>query len=345
MKLSIGIVGLPNVGKSTLFNALLKKQVALEANYPFATIDPNVGIIEVPDERLQKLAEIVHTTKIVPAAVEFYDIAGLVKGASQGEGLGNQFLTHIREVAATLHVVRLFEDKDIIHVDNKVDPVSDIQTIETELILADLQTLNKQKEPKGTSAPKEAFAAYEVVKKLKNHLDGGKPARTLSLHIEEVEAVRPLNLITFKPVIYCFNCSLEQLEDQEGTKKKIDELLTTLGYEPEHVGYMLFNPLEETTLITLIKKAYETLGLISFLTAGEKEARAWTITKGTLAPQAAGTIHTDFEKKFIKADVPTYEDFVSCNGWTGSREKGKVQICGKDHEMKDGDVVEFKIGS
>jgi small GTP-binding protein len=345
MKLSIGIVGLPNVGKSTLFNALLKKQVALEANYPFATIDPNVGIIEVPDERLQKLAEIVHTTKIVPAAVEFYDIAGLVKGASQGEGLGNQFLTHIREVAATLHVVRLFEDKDIIHVDNKVDPVSDIQTIETELILADLQTLNKQKEPKGTSAPKEAFAAYEVVKKLKNHLDGGKPARTLSLHIEEVEAVRPLNLITFKPVIYCFNCSLEQLEDQEGTKKKIDELLTTLGYEPEHVGYMLFNPLEETTLITLIKKAYETLGLISFLTAGEKEARAWTITKGTLAPQAAGTIHTDFEKKFIKADVATYEDFVSCNGWTGSREKGKVQICGKDHEMKDGDVVEFKIGS
>ena len=345
MKLSIGIVGLPNVGKSTLVIALLKKQVALEANYPFATIDPNVGIIEVPDERLQKLAEIVHTTKIVPAAVEFYDIAGLVKGASQGEGLGNQFLTHIREVAATLHVVRLFEDKDIIHVDNKVDPVSDIQTIETELILADLQTLNKQKEPKGTSAPKEAFAAYEVVKKLKNHLDGGKPARTLSLHIEEVEAVRPLNLITFKPVIYCFNCSLEQLEDQEGTKKKIDELLTTLGYEPEHVGYMLFNPLEETTLITLIKKAYETLGLISFLTAGEKEARAWTITKGTLAPQAAGTIHTDFEKKFIKADVATYEDFVSCNGWTGSREKGKVQICGKDHEMKDGDVVEFKIGS
>jgi len=345
MKLSIGIVGLPNVGKSTLFNALLKKQVALEANYPFATIDPNVGIIEVPDERLQKLAEIVHTTKIVPAAVEFYDIAGLVKGASQGEGLGNQFLTHIREVAATLHVVRLFEDKDIIHVDNKVDPVSDIQTIETELILADLQTLNKQKEPKGTSAPKEAFAAYEVVKKLKNHLDGGKPARTLSLHVEEVEAVQPLNLITFKPVIYCFNCSLEQLEDQEGTKRKIDELLTTLGYEPEHVGYMLFNPLEETTLIILIKKAYETLGLISFLTAGEKEARAWTITKGTLAPQAAGTIHTDFEKKFIKADVATYEDFVSCNGWTGSREKGKVQICGKDHEMKDGDVVEFKIGS
>ena len=341
MKLSIGIVGLPNVGKSTLFNALLKKQVALEANYPFATIDPNIGIIEVPDDRLQKLAEIVHTSKIVPAAVEFYDIAGLVKGASQGEGLGNQFLTHIREVAATIHVVRLFEDKDIIHVDNKVDPVSDIQTIETELILADLQTLNKQKEPKGTSAPKEAFAAYEVVKKLKNHLDGGKPARTLSLHVEEVEAVRPLNLITFKPVIYCFNCSLEQLEDPDATTIKIKEILNQV--QNDKAAFLFFNPLEETTLTTLIKKAYETLGLISFLTAGEKEARAWTIAKGTLAPQAAGAIHTDFEKKFIKADVVTYEDFVSCNGWAGAREKGKAQICGKNHQMKDGDVVEFKV--
>ena len=343
MKLSIGIVGLPNVGKSTLFNALLKKQVALEANYPFATIDPNIGIIEVPDERLKKLAEIVHTTKIVPAAVEFYDIAGLVKGASQGEGLGNQFLTHIREVAATIHVVRLFEDKEIIHVDNKVNPVSDIQTIETELILADLQTLNKQKEPKGTSAPKEAFAAYEVVKKLKNHLDEGKPARTLTLHIEEVEAVRPLNLITFKPVIYCFNCSLEQLENPKDTTIKIQEILKQVGNEK--ASFLFFNPLEEDALNHLIQKAYETLGLISFLTAGEKEARAWTIPKGTLAPQAAGTIHTDFEKKFIKADVATYEDFVFCNGWTGAREKGKVQICGKDHEMKDGDVVEFKIGA
>ena len=349
--LSIGIVGLPNVGKSTLFNALLKRQVALEANYPFATIEPNIGIIEVPDERLQKLAEIVKTQKIVPAAVEFYDIAGLVKGASQGEGLGNQFLTHIREVAAILHVVRLFEDRDIIHVENKVDPLSDVQTIETELILADLQTLQKQKEPKGTSAPKEAFSAYEVVKKLKNHLNSGKPARTLTLHIEEVEAVRPLNLITFKPVIYCFNCSLEQIENPDATTSKIIEILKSFGsaqgeqVQNDKASFLFFNPLEESTLNVLIQKAYETLGLISFLTAGEKEARAWTIPKGTLAPQAAGTIHTDFEKKFIKADVATYEDFISCNGWTGAREKGKVQICGKDHEMKDGDVVEFKVGS
>ncbi len=343
MKLSIGIVGLPNVGKSTLFNALLKRQVALEANYPFATIEPNVGIIEVPDERLTKLAEIVKTSKIVPAAVEFYDIAGLVKGASQGEGLGNQFLSHIREVEATIHVVRLFEDKDIIHVENKVDPVSDIQTIETELILADLQTLNKQKEPKGTSAPKEAFAAYEIVKKLKNHLDAGKPARTLPLSIDEKEAVKSLSLITMKPVIFCFNCSLEQLEKPEETQSKIQEILKQVNNEG--ASSLLFNPLEETTLNVLIQRAYETLGLISFLTAGEKEARAWTITKGTLAPQAAGVIHTDFEKKFIKADVVAYEDFLACNGWSGAREKGKAQICGKDYEMKDGDVVEFKIGS
>ena len=336
--LSIGIVGLPNVGKSTLFNALLKRQVALEANYPFATIEPNIGIIEVPDERLQKLAEIVKTQKIVPAAVEFYDIAGLVKGASQGEGLGNQFLTHIREVAAILHVVRLFEDKDIIHVENKVDPLSDVQTIETELILADLQTLQKQKEPKGTSAPKEAFAAYEVVKKLKTALNDGVPARSVKLSPEETDAIKPLNLITMKPVVFCFNCSLEQLEKPEETKAKIQTII-------DGVNFIMFNPLEESTLNVLIQKAYETLGLISFLTAGEKEARAWTIPKGTLAPQAAGTIHTDFEKKFIKADVATYEDFISCSGWTGAREKGKVQICGKDHEMNDGDVVEFKIGA
>jgi len=338
MKLSIGIVGLPNVGKSTLFNALIKRQVALEANYPFATIEPNIGIIEVPDERLQKLAEIVKTQKIVPAAVEFYDIAGLVKGASQGEGLGNQFLTHIREVAAILHVVRMFEDKDIIHVENKVDPLSDVQTIETELILADLQTLQKQKEPKGTSAPKEAFAAYEVVKKLKTALNDGTPARSVSLSDDEKEAIKPLNLITMKPVVFCFNCSLEQLEKPEETKANIATII-------KGANFIMFNPLEESTLNVLIQKAYETLGLISFLTAGEKEARAWTIPIGTLAPQAAGTIHTDFEKKFIKADIATYEDFISCNGWTGAREKGKVQICGKDHEMKDGDVVEFKIGS
>lgn len=343
MKLSIGIVGLPNVGKSTLFNSLLKKQVALEANYPFATIDPNVGIIEVPDERLSKLAEIVKTQKIVPAAVEFYDIAGLVKGASQGEGLGNQFLSHIREVAAIAHVVRLFEDKDIIHVANQVNPVDDIKTIETELILADLQTLNKQKEPKGTSAPKEAFLAYESVRKLITGLNDGKPAREVQLSPDELEAIRPLNLITMKPVIFCFNCSLEQLESPEQTSTQIVEILQQA--QNSTASFLIFNPLEETTLNHLIQKAYETLGLISFLTAGEKEARAWTVRRGELAPQAAGAIHTDFEKKFIKADVVKYEDFVNCNGWHGAREKGKALICGKDYVMQDGDVVEFKIGA
>lgn len=354
MKLSIGIVGLPNVGKSTLFNALLKKQVALEANYPFATIDPNVGIIEVPDERLPKLAEIVKTTKIVPAAVEFYDIAGLVRGASQGEGLGNKFLTHIREVAAVAHVVRLFEDDGIIHVSNKVDPIDDLQTIETELILADLGTVAKQREPR-MNGTKDERLAYETFKKVKELLDKGTPARNMKLNDDEREHMKQLNLLTSKPVIYCFNCSLEQLDDRTGTEKKILEILKEVQDAPLHSrgasaaegseSFIMFNPLEETTLNVLIQKAYETLGLISFLTAGELEARAWTIPRATPAPVAAGTIHTDFEKKFIKADIVKYEDFVAAPGWIKARETGKVQTVGKEHIMQDGDVVEFKIGS
>src|SRR3990167_8987621 len=287
MNLSIGIVGMPNVGKSTLFNALLKKTVAYAANYPFATIEPNVGVVEVPDARLPVLAKIVNTQKIVPAAVEFYDIAGLVKGASEGEGLGNKFLSHIREVAAIAHVVRLFEDPDIIHVSNKVDPISDIQTVETELILSDMATLSKQHEPKG-KASKEDIFLYEVVQKLEN------------------------DVLTLSP------------EDQK-------EYLEGYG-------------LKDTGLNNLIQKAYSTLGLISFLTGGEKEVRAWTITKGTLAPQAAGTIHTDFEKHFIKADVIPYQDFVDLGGWVNAREQGKVQSTGKDYVMQDGEVVEFKVG-
>jgi ribosome-binding ATPase len=343
MKLSVGIVGLPNVGKSTLFNALLKKQVALEANYPFATIDPNVGIVEVPDARLPKLAEVVNTKKIVPAAVEFYDIAGLVKGASTGEGLGNKFLSHIREVAALTHVVRLFEDKDIIHVANEVKPIEDIKIIEEELMLADLSTLQKQREPKG-AAPKEAVAAYHTAMKVKEALNNGMPVRAQGLSHDELEQIRPLSLITAKPVFFCFNCSLEQLDKPEETKKQIADLFAALKY-PASTKYLLFNPLEEQTLDHLIQTAYETLHLISFLTAGELEVRAWTMTRDTMAPQAAAVIHTDFEKKFIKADIVKYEDFLATHGWHGAREQGKVLTVGRDHVMQEGDVVEFKIGA
>lgn len=369
MNISLGIVGLPNVGKSTLFNALLKKQVADAANYPFCTIEPNVGIVEVPDERLSVLAKIVNTTKIVPAAVEFYDIAGLVKGASKGEGLGNKFLSHIREVAAIAHVVRLFDDSNVIHVNNKVDPIDDIKTVETELILADLETVSKHKVPKH-NAEKETIQTHEVAQKIKAVLDRGLWAHQTPLSDEEKHLAKSLNLLTMKPVIYVFNVSEKQLENKAETEKQINEIIASLtetattkvdassyiylnakletdvlGFsEAEQKEFLQQYGLNETGLNRLIKKSYETLGLISFLTAGEKEVRAWTISKGTLAPQAAAVIHTDFEKHFIKADILAYSDFIECNGWVKAREQGKVQIVGRDHEMKEGDVVEFKIG-
>jgi hypothetical protein len=364
-KISIGIVGLPNVGKSTLFNALLKKQVADVANYPFCTIEPNVGVIEVPDERLPVLAKIVDTTKIVPAVVEFYDIAGLVKGASKGEGLGNKFLSHIREVATIVHVVRLFEDSNIIHVNNKVDPKTDMEVVESELILADLETLQKNQNSKIKNQNDKSKLKNEeetkklLVKKLIEELNNDIPARLVELNDEEKELIKLLNLLTIKPVLYVFNVSEKQLENIQLTKKQIEEIVGSHDYiylnaklESEIVAftpeeqkeYLKQYGLEETGLNRLIKKAYEMLGLISFLTAGTLEARAWTIKKGMLAPQAAAVIHTDFEKHFIKADIVTYQDFVNCNGWVKARETGKVQTVGRDYVMKDGEVVEFKVG-
>lgn len=362
--LKVGIVGLPNVGKSTLFNALMRKESALAANYPFATIDPNIGIIDVPDERLPILAKIVATEKIVPATVEFYDIAGLVRGASVGEGLGNKFLSHIRETSLICHLVRIFDDGDITHVDNSVDPVRDIQTIDTELILADLSTLDGQKEPRG-NAPKEDFFRWETVQYVKQHLDKGTPIRNHGLSDDQIEALRPYNLLTIKPVIYIFNVSEDQLSRPEVIQAHIDHILSnitdsTVDYvymcarleqdivaldEAEQHEYLSQFGLSGTGLDRLIKQAYKKLGLISFLTAGKLEARAWTVARGTFAPQAAGTIHTDFEKKFIKAEVAQYEDFVEHGGWAGVRAVGKATMCGKEYVMQDGDIVEFKVGA
>lgn len=351
MSLKIGIVGLPNAGKSTLFNALLKKQVALAANYPFATIEPNVGIVEVPDDRLPKLTEVVKTNKIVPAAVEFIDIAGLVKGASTGEGLGNKFLAHIREVAAIAHVVRVFEDPNVVHVGPKIDPKSDMETIEAELILADLQTLEKQLRP-NKKLEKEEIFFYDTVDLLKEKLNKAVPARDIFLSENQLESIKSLNLLTLKPVIFVCNLSEKQLEKPNSPDYPKNSIYLSAKLESEVVvlneadqkEYLKQYGLEESGLNRLIKKAYETLGLISFLTAGEKEVRAWTIKKGTLAPAAAGVVHTDFEKHFIKAEVVSFETFIELGGWAKCREVGKVTLGGKDYEMKDGDVVDFKVG-
>ena len=345
MSMRCGIVGLPNVGKSTLFNALLKRQQALVANYPFATIEPNVGVVDVPDERLDVLTKMSNSQKQVPATVEFVDIAGLVAGAATGAGLGNKFLTHIREVDVILQVLRDFADSEIVK-EGSVDPKSDYEVIETELILNDLETVENIKNPKNIKLENEKKRG--VVEKLFLGLNENKPARDL-LEGEEFDLVKDLCLLTAKPEIRVFNVGetdprLKQMGDQLVISAKIESEIASLSEEDAKI-FMEEMGLPESGLSRLIKVAYKTLGLISFLTTGEMESRAWTIKQGTKAPQAAGVIHTDFEKKFIKAKVCDFGEFVSCEGWKVAAEKGKVRMEGKEYEMKDGDVVEFMIGS
>ncbi|MCI1654234.1 MAG: redox-regulated ATPase YchF [Lachnospiraceae bacterium] len=364
--MKLGIVGLPNVGKSTLFNSLTKAG-AESANYPFCTIDPNVGVVSVPDERLNLLGELYHSKKITPAVIEFVDIAGLVKGASKGEGLGNQFLANIREVDAIVHVVRCFEDTNVVHVDGKIDPASDIETINLELIFSDIEILDRRiaKGSKGARMDKKLAAEVEFLKRIKAHLEDGKLAKTFELSDDEDEQAffRSLNLLTAKPVIYAANVSEDDLSDdgasnphvaavrelakEEGSGvfvicAKIEEEMAELD-DDEKAMFLEELGIKESGLEKLIQASYDLLGLMSFLTAGEDETRAWTIRKGTKAPQAAGKIHTDFERGFIRAEVVNYKDLLECGSLAAAREKGLVGLEGKEYVVQDGDVILFRF--
>ncbi len=362
--MKIGIVGLPNVGKSTLFNALTRTKAARAANYPFCTIDPNVGVVEVPDDRIGKLEVTVKSEKVIPTIVEFVDIAGLVKGASEGEGLGNQFLAHIRECDAIAQVVRVFEDKNIIHVHDAVDPKRDVEILETELILADLQTLQKrlakaQSDAKSGDKDKKAYA--ELLAKVEGVLNAGKKVIEMNLTAEENELMRDLHLLTAKPLLYIANVHENEIATVDVAKlaaqlgltagqkiipisAKIEEELGSLS--PDEAAMFLEElGLKETGLNGLIKAAYETLGLITYFTAGPKEVRAWTIHKGDTAPKAAGVIHTDFEKGFIRAEVISWKDLVEYGSEAGARAKGLLRLEGKEYIVQDGDVMHFLFSS
>ena len=361
--MKMGLVGLPNVGKSTLFNAITKAGAEC-ANYPFCTIEPNVGVVAVPDERLKELEKMYNPQKVTPAVIEFVDIAGLVKGASQGEGLGNKFLSHIREVDSIVEVVRCFEDSNIVHVDGKIDPLRDIETINLELIFADLETIEKQIDntQKKLKADKKYQEKLDVLEMMKSHLENGKTARTLEVNEEQKEMLKDSFLLTMKPILYIANVSENQIADSyndENVKKvveyakeenaeviplciKMEEELACLEEEDQKEMLQAFG-LQETGLNKVIKSSYDLLGLMSFLTAGEPEVRAWTIKKGTKAPQAAGKIHSDIERGFIKAEVVSYNDLIKEGSMVNVKEKGLMRIEGKDYVMQDGDIVLFRF--
>ncbi|WP_313406610.1 redox-regulated ATPase YchF [Aeromicrobium sp.] len=360
MALTIGIVGLPNAGKSTLFNALTKNDV-LAANYPFATIEPNVGVVGVPDSRLEKLAEIFGSERILPATVEFVDIAGIVRGASEGEGMGNKFLSHIRDSDAICQVTRVFRDEDVTHVDGDVNPASDIETISIELILADLQTVDKAlpRLEKEVRKDKSLVAQFEEAKKAKEALEAGTGVHKAGL---DLEALRDLHLLTAKRFLYVFNCDTDELNDEE-LKSRMREIvapaeavfldakseaeLVELGDDEEaeqmRAEMLADLGIEEPGLDQLARVGFDTLGLQTYLTAGPKESRAWTIRKGSTAPEAAGVIHTDFQKGFIKAEIVSFDDLVAAGSMNDAKAAGKVRMEGKDYVMADGDVVEFRF--
>jgi GTP-binding protein YchF len=365
MGFKCGIVGLPNVGKSTLFNALTQTAAAQAANYPFCTIEPNVGEVAVPDPRLDKLAVIAKSAEIIPTRITFVDIAGLVRGASKGEGLGNQFLANIREVDAVIHVLRCFEDTDVVHVEGRIDPVGDADTVETELMLSDLESLERRASPiekKAKSGEKEAKEQFALMSKALALLRAGKPARTAELTPEEREPYRQLGLLTQKPVLYV--CNVEESAAANGNEysakvqakakaegagcvvisARIEEEVAQLA-AAERADFLSSMSLEEPGLDRLIRAGYALLGLITFFTAGPKETRAWTITRGQRAPQAAGVIHTDFEKGFIRAETIAYADYVAFNGEAGARDNGKLRLEGKEYIVADGDVMHFRFNA